>query len=323
MSDIIPQKNTVLNIYDSRHHQLIAKICHALSAPERIRIMQYLLNNTKTLSEISSALNIPISSISRHIDVLTNVGLTSIRYEPSLKGHTKFYSQAMLSYTVSLCIENNEDMEQEEYTTEIPVGLFSHCHITPPCGMLSSTSPIGEIDSPNVFFSSQRIEAELIWFALGFISYKFPVPDFKTKQPSEISVSFEICSETVYYNNKWPSDITIYINQKETVTITSPGDFGGRRGKFTPEYWPVTSTQFGRLNKITVNSKGVFVNDMFIHSSITFSDLNIHNYNSENPDYNYIRLDIGIKKDALHKGGINLFGKNFGDYNQAISIIIK
>ena len=30
---------------------------------------------------------------------------------------------------------------------------------------------------------------------------------------------------------------------------------------------------------------------------------------------------IGIKPDAIHKGGINLFGKNFGDYKQ--SIILK
>ena len=36
-----------------------------------------------------------------------------------------------------------------------------------------------------------------------------------------------------------------------------------------------------------------------------------------------IKLTIGIKDDAVHKGGINLFGKNFGDYDQAIVMTIK
>lgn len=324
MSDILQsQKNAVLKISDANHHQLIEKVCHALSVPERIRIMEYLLRKTKSLSEISEALNIPISSVSRHIDILSQAGLISIKYEPGLKGHTKFCSQAMLSYTISLAEETNNDTLEEQHTVEMPIGLFSHCNISAPCGMLSSTEPIGEFDDPNIFFSPKRINAECLWFALGFIGYKFPAPNFKTKQPSEISLSFEVCSETLYYNNKWPSDITISINEKEIITITSPGDFGGRRGKFTPPYWPITSTQFGLLKKITINSNGVFLDGFPVNSSVKFSDLNIHNYDQSVPDSNYIRLDIGIKNDSKYKGGINLFGKSFGDYEQAIVLTVK
>ena len=32
----------------------------------------------------------------------------------------------------------------------------------------------------------------------------------------------------------------------------------------------------------------------------------------------YITLRIGIKEDAGQQGGLNLFGEQFGDYNQAI-----
>ncbi len=32
----------------------------------------------------------------------------------------------------------------------------------------------------------------------------------------------------------------------------------------------------------------------------------------------YITLRIGIKKDAHHQGGLNLFGEQFGDYAQGL-----
>jgi predicted transcriptional regulator len=31
-----------------------------------------------------------------------------------------------------------------------------------------------------------------------------------------------------------------------------------------------------------------------------------------------LRLRIGVKQDAVHKGGVNLFGRHFGDYDQEI-----
>ena len=38
---------------------------------------------------------------------------------------------------------------------------------------------------------------------------------------------------------------------------------------------------------------------------------------------NAVKFTIGIKQDAVHRGGLNLFGKNFGDYQQAIIMTIK
>lgn len=32
----------------------------------------------------------------------------------------------------------------------------------------------------------------------------------------------------------------------------------------------------------------------------------------------YISVRIGVKEDAVHKGGMNLFGNGFGDYPQDI-----
>ena len=317
MSDILnPKKNFVLNIDSENDHEMIAKLSHALSVPERIKILRSLLNSSKSLSAISQELDMPVSSVARHIDVLAAAGLIFINYQPGLNGHTTVCSQAILSYTVSLVAERSSENSRQEYSVEMPIGMFSHCHNNAPCGMVGKEEKIESFDNPGVFFSPARSQAECLWFDTGFISYNFPSQPLKHHKCREISFSFEICSETIYYNNKWPSDITISVNGIEVVTFTSPGDFGGRRGKYTPEYWPITSTQFGILKKITVNENGVYVDNIFMHDRVKFDDLKLYEGSA-------IKLDIGIKEDAEHKGGINLFGKNFGDYPQAIVMIVK
>lgn len=121
----------------------------------------------------------------------------------------------------------------------------------------------------------------------------------------------------MYFNPRWPSDITLYINDLEILTFTSPGDFGGRKGKYTPEFWPITSTQYGQLKTLTINKNGVYFDDIFRSSEIKFSDLDLYDGKEA------IKFKIGIKEGSIHKGGINLFGKNFGDYPQAIKMSVK
>lgn len=315
MSDILtPQKKVFLCVDNLADHELIARLGRALSVPERVRILKSLLSASKSIAAISEELDIPASSVSRHIDVLAEAGLVYVMYKPSPKGHTKYCSQAILELCVSLEPEKT-GQEKKGYTVEMPIGMFSHCHIKAPCGMTGAEELV-DFDNPNVFFSPRRVEAECIWFDQGFISYNFPA-DFPRDIPcSQITFSFEVCSETMYYNNEWESDITVCVNRREILTFTSLGDFGGRRGKYTPSYWPVTSTQFGVLKRITVDESGVWEDNAFVSDQVKFADLKIGEGTT-------VRLDIGVKDDAVHRGGVNLFGKNFGDYPQSIIMTIK
>ena len=292
MSDIAIEKNIMLDICRTKDHNMICKIARALSVPDRVRILQCLLARNKNLSEIAEELGMPISSVARHVDVLTEAQLLFINYQPGIKGHTKYCAQNVLSFSVHLGTPAGDENTAKEFSVEMPVGIFSHCHIKAPCGMAGKDNNLVAVDDPAIFFSPERINAECIWFDLGFISYNFPTTPLMHHACSEISFSFEV------------------------GTFTSPGDFGGRRGHFTPEYWPITSTQFGALRKVTVNRKGVFIDNVLIDSNITFDDLHLYDGNS-------VKFTIGIKDDAQHKGGINLFGKNFGDYPQSIIMTVK
>ncbi|GFI64637.1 hypothetical protein IMSAG185_00226 [Lachnospiraceae bacterium] len=316
MSDILtPQKKVFLCMDNPADHELIARMGRALSVPERVRIMKSLLSASKSIAAISEELDIPASSVSRHIDVLAEAGLVYVMYKPSPKGHVKYCSQAILELCVSL-EPMSTDLKKKGYTVEMPIGMFSHCHIKAPCGMTGLEENVESFDDPNVFFSPKRVQAECIWFDQGFISYNFPTDFPRDGQYSQITFSFEVCSETMYYNNEWESDITVCVNQCEILTFTSAGDFGGRRGKYTPSYWPVTSTQFGVLKRITVDESGVWEDNVFISDKVRYGDLRIGEGSS-------IRLDIGVKDDAEHKGGVNLFGRNFGDYPQAILMTLE
>jgi predicted transcriptional regulator len=112
------------------------------------------------------------------------------------------------------------------------------------------------------------------------------------------------------YHEDWPSDITMWINDIEIGTWTSPADFGGRRGVLTPEWWETRNTQYGQLKVWQVNGEGSLVDGVRV-SPIRLEDLKIR-------EHSYISVRIGVKSEATNLGGVNIFGSHFGNYPQDI-----
>jgi predicted transcriptional regulator len=67
------------------------------------------------------------------------------------------------------------------------------------------------------------------------------------------------------------------------------------------------------LNNWNINNEGTYLNNNKV-SDVKLTDVNI----DKCP---YISFKIGVKEDAHNRGGINLFGSSFGDYDQ--DIIVK
>ena len=130
-----------------------------------------------------------------------------------------------------------------------------------------------------------------------------------------MKISLEICSEARHYREDWKSDITFSINNKELCTWQIPGDFGERRGLLNPPSWPSCNTQYGLLINLYVNKNGVYINEKKYSNSITIDDLNINKGKG-------ILFKIDSKADAVYKGGWNVFGRHFGDYNQDIDLFV-
>ena len=142
----------------------------------------------------------------------------------------------------------------------------------------------------------------------------FQTPDCRHTLKA-LDFSAELCSETADYNLDCPSDITLWINGMEAGTWAGPSDFGGRRGKLNPDWWEDKNTQYGNLKTWHIDEKGTYLDGRLVNKQ------NLHNYALA--EVLYISVRIGIKEDAVHVGGVNIFGSSFGDYPQDLVMRLK
>ena len=286
----------------------VLEISKALSNPARLDILELLFYESLSVDEISKKLNVPLTSVCSNIAVLENSGLIRSRLQSGKHGTMKLCSIVYENINLYL-LSSLKESEKNQDIIDIPVGSYFSFNIKPTCGLVSYDGFIGKDDDPQTFLSRDRFKAQLLWFQQGYIEYLIPYK--REKKIKELSFSLEICSEAPNYRNVWPSDITFVVNNIEVGTYKSPGDFGGRKGKLTPSWWPINSTQFGLLKTFVINESGSFVD------FVSLSDVNIDRV-SKNINEGYISLKIMIKEDSKNIGGINIFGENFGDYPQSI-----
>ncbi len=315
---MIDDTTKVLSLYahNSDYINLIAK---ALSSPERLAIINLLIDRPHLIiKQIAKELKIPVSTAALHVNVLCEAGLILVEEQPGSRGGAKICSIRIT--TLHFYLNNlNSSFNQGPTQTKVAmnVGGFSSCDIKEPCGLGNGHGILGQEDVVHMFYTSDRNTASIVWFAAGYVEYKIANTVVPGEKPTSISFTLEICSETCGYNRDWKSDITFWINKKECATWRSPGDMGERRGIAFPSdsLWPTGSTQYGFMIMLEVNNKGCFINNTK-YSDYTISDLDI----MSSP---FVRFRIGNKPDSKYIGGVNIFGKNAGDYNQDIIMTIN
>ncbi|HID94189.1 MAG TPA: ArsR family transcriptional regulator [bacterium (Candidatus Stahlbacteria)] len=289
------------------------EVLKALASEPRLRILELLANGSMNIQEISEALKIPQPTITVNIRKLEDAGLIGSEYASAIQGSQKICSRAYDEILIKLPPTTGvADINFVEIS--MPVGVYKACEAHPTCGLVSDSRIIGLLDDPNAFLDPQHVYAQLIWFAQGFIEYVFPNNTPPGCIATELELSVEICSEAPGYKNSYPSDITLWINEIEIGTWTSPGDFGGKRGKMSPSWWPERYTQYGVLKHWSIGKDGSYIDGAKL-SDVTIDDLSID-------DREPIIVRFGIKEDAKNIGGINLFGSKFGNYNQDIVLRI-
>ncbi len=286
----------------------LQKVAHALSSDLRLNILRLLDECSMNVLELSQRLGMPISTVSNSVVVLEEAELIRTERQNGVRGVAKLCSRR--KDTLSIRLSGVVQREVQSYFASMPIGAFTDCSITPTCGMLSQDWHIGEHDNVASFYAPARFEAQLLWFQHGYVEYRFANPPVKKQDVQTMEVSFEACSEAPNYRMDWPSDITVSVNGVELGTWCCPGDFGGRQGRYSPEWWLPSSTQYGMLKRWRVDHTGCYLDDVRI-SDVTLADLDWG-------DMPYVSIKIAVKENAEHPGGINLFGEKFGDHNQAI-----
>lgn len=296
-------------------NEKLVKIVSALSAPQRRAIMNMIALHPMTVKEIAFELNLSVPTVSAHIKELEKADLIRTTLQAGKHGSMKLCSLKHEAVTFQFVPPHSES-NKEYYICELPVGAYFDVEVEPTCGMVSENDYIGRDDDPISFLLPERTHAQLIWFAAGYVEYRFPLSqDYSSRKMNSLQFTLECCSEAPGYRNEYQSDITFWVNDKEACTWTCSGDFGGRKGAITPEWWATSSSQFGLLKKITINKSGSYLDNKYM-CNVTLEDLNLKKQG-------YITFRVGNKPNAKNLGGVNVFGKKFGNYAQGIIMEVE
>ncbi|HHV59701.1 MAG TPA: ArsR family transcriptional regulator [Clostridiaceae bacterium] len=282
-----------------------------LSSITRIKIIELLSKKPRNISELSDLLGVSSAIVTRHISLMEKVGLITTENLPGKRGLQKICS--LKEKEINLIIENAAKPEHSQKVS-IPVGQYVAYDVHPVCGLVSKTGPIGLHDDPRYFSDPKHVDAALIWFQHGWVEYRIPSYVITKRALRSIGISLEMCSEYPKYNENWPSDIHFYLNGVLLGVWTSPGDFGEKKGLYTPEWWK-GRTEYGLHKTITVTNEGTMLDGTHL-SDVKIKDLDI----AHGKD---IFFRIHVPQDAYHCGGINIFGKGFGNYDQDIEVIVE
>jgi len=285
------------------------RVFRALDSSTRLQILALLSRNSLGVGELAQALSLPLSTVNFNLKLLEEAGLLTVEFVPGTRRSQRLISRRFDSLRVAL---PGIGLASGAGVIEVamPVGHYRQVQVSAPCGLALETRYIGRKDDPRSFFEPDHVFAQLLWLAHGTVDYAFPNNLPYGARLEALELSLELCSEAYEHNLDWPSDLTLWVNGVELGTFTCPSDFGGTRGKFTPAWWATEQSQYGLLKVWRVTEAGTFLDGEPL-SNVTLRDLPLEERHS-------LEVKVGIKDDARHRGGLNLFGQRWGNYAQDI-----
>ena len=288
------------------------EVFKALGSDIRIEIIKLLIKNKgMNMNALASALNITNGALTSHVKKLEDCGIITIVSESAGHGNQK---KCMVHLDKILVEFESNELLENVYETEIKIGHYTDYQVFPTCGLATPNNLIGEVDDARYFAHPDRINSDILWFTRGFVEYMIPNFVPASQELVQIIISAELSSEAPGVNNTWPSDIFFYLNDTCLGMWTSPGDFGDVKGLFTPDWWFPNWNQYGLLKLIVINNDGTYIDGLKI-SNVSLKDLKL-DYRSN------IRFKFEVPANAAHVGGLTIFGRGFGNYNQDINVRI-
>lgn len=190
----------------------------------------------------------------------------------------------------------------------VPLGLYASCSVTAPCGLRSVDGIIGLLDMPEAFLDPARVKAGLLWFTGGFVEYRFPYRAEQVAAVEAVEFSMELSSDAPGTSPDWPSEIRVAVNEVTigVFTLVAPSDRAASLRDGLGRY----GSGRGDLSNWRVTADGTFLDGEPI-SKVSVADLKLEAAAS-------IRLRIGVSADSRFPGGINIFGRGFGQHDQEI-----
>ena len=282
-------------------------VYEALASAVRLKILNLLAEKSLNIKELAQATGLSSAIMTMHVRKLEAAQLI-VTERKRVNGAV----QKVCSLSSHQILEIELPGLRQEYRCHgysAAIGHFTDFEVSPTCGLATEKEIIGNFDDVRSFLAPGRVNAKILWFGKGFVTYRIPNFLLGTQKPQELEISLEISSEAPGINEHWPSDIGFWFNDIYLGYWTSPGDFGRQRGKLTPHWWHDGTNQYGVLKVIRINANGTFIDGNKI-SGCTLQNVDILR--------NMWDFKIGVRDDAEHVGGVTIFGDCFGNYAQDI-----
>ena len=104
----------------------------ALSSPVRLKILNYLLTSSGNVSQISNALDIPISTAADHIRILEDAQLIVTQEVPGIRGSQKLCGLGFEKVIFDIYKDGDSDNNIRQENYDLDIGLFYDAEICEP-----------------------------------------------------------------------------------------------------------------------------------------------------------------------------------------------
>ncbi len=281
----------------------------ALDSEVRLGILDELLQNGElNLAYFAKRFDVSNGAITAHIKKLHAAGLIDISTSSGIRGTQKICSLATDKVVIDFVARPAEEGRAE--SVHIDVGHYVDYDVLPTCGLATGEHVVGRFDDPACFSYSERFRAGILWFASGYVEYLIPNHLAEDADVRELQLSMELASEAPGYAAYYPSDISFFINGKPLGVYHSKGEYNDRAGTASPPWWYGNLGQYGKKVVLTVGEDGTYLGGVRV-SETRIADLGLMAGEQ-------IRLRIAVPETAEHCGGVTIFGKGFGDYDEGI-----
>ena len=287
----------------------IVRFGKAIESPIRLAILEQLSERQMTITELAKENRLSKSTVIFHLKILEEAGFIDMRQVPSKKGFALV--AAYLFPPTAIIDEINSPSDNDLFLEQnMPIGAYSYARFDG-SGRFGTEETARIAIQQNDVYNPVRFGAQMLGVMNGGrVEYTFSNAFARQYRVKELRISLEVCSEAVFFRNDWKSDFTFSVNGKEVAVWTSPGDFGGVRGKLNPPWWPANSSQYGILVTLSFDENGTCLNGLHAGPE-TLGTLGLDRGES-------LSFALEVKRDAEHYGGFNIFGAKLGNYPQDI-----
>jgi DNA-binding transcriptional ArsR family regulator len=127
------------------------EVLKGLSSPVRMNILKLLHSRGPlNVNEISDALSLPQSTVATNVQVLESCDLIRTETVKATKGQQKICAARFDEIVLRF---DDYDLKTRSNVIELsmPLGLYTNCSVSPPCGLCSTENVLGLLDVPEFF----------------------------------------------------------------------------------------------------------------------------------------------------------------------------